>query len=463
MTATQPLLDFDLLTIGLSSELIRLLEMKCESFSEGSVELRFKHVSTSDEFANLLENFQLKPGSHILVSDQMTDISHYEVAQSLASCFKDVKSIFITDQPEKMSLESLKKNGFSEIFFLPHDRGILKSFLQDYRKDAKGGGTRKYKQIKMIDVEPETQLPFRLWAYLPQNKRFLVMNPEGSVSVAKFNKLTSCGIKSVFIEIDEVKEFYRFVAERLASLGKPGPSETERSEILKKNVRNLFQSLLDSSNSKQDFQSGRDLLDQTLGIVQALVEKKLSLDFQTLLIELDEAHSDFYSHSHFVSSIACLLSLGTGIGNPEDLALAGLFHDLGLSRLFDQVSIFDFEKLNEKQKEIYVGHPQRSLNLLKEKKMTVTPIVSEMIEKHHERADGKGFPAGLAGHKIPLEAQLLAYADAFESCLRTAVRAEDKLPKVIHERITSHLVLSPDVTTKIAKLMSSEANKNPDN
>jgi HD-GYP domain-containing protein (c-di-GMP phosphodiesterase class II) len=41
--------------------------------------------------------------------------------------------------------------------------------------------------------------------------------------------------------------------------------------------------------------------------------------------------------------------------------------------------------------------------------------VSEWVLAHHERPDGTGYPAGLAGTAIPLEARILAVADAFEA------------------------------------------------
>ena len=41
--------------------------------------------------------------------------------------------------------------------------------------------------------------------------------------------------------------------------------------------------------------------------------------------------------------------------------------------------------------------------------------VSEIVLAHHERIDGRGYPRGLAGEAIPLEARILAVADAYEA------------------------------------------------
>jgi HD-GYP domain-containing protein (c-di-GMP phosphodiesterase class II) len=143
--------------------------------------------------------------------------------------------------------------------------------------------------------------------------------------------------------------------------------------------------------------------------------------------------------------------MSTGIGQPEDLAIAGLFHDIGVEGMLDDVSIFDMEGLSPEAKEIYMRHPKASLALLKDRRITVTPIISEIIEKHHERMDGKGFPAQLPAHKIPPEAHLLAYADAFEHLTRPRPGQPMMQPLDVHKLIVEKLGLPINLLTLIGK------------
>ena len=58
-----------------------------------------------------------------------------------------------------------------------------------------------------------------------------------------------------------------------------------------------------------------------------------------------------------------------------------------------------------------------------------------IVRHHHERFDGKGYPDGLAGQDIPLEARILAVADAFdamthERAYRKAMSKEDALAEL---------------------------------
>jgi HD-GYP domain-containing protein (c-di-GMP phosphodiesterase class II) len=57
-------------------------------------------------------------------------------------------------------------------------------------------------------------------------------------------------------------------------------------------------------------------------------------------------------------------------------------------------------------------HPEIGARILAGAKLAE---VSEWVLAHHERPDGSGYPAGLAGPAIPLEARILAVADAYEA------------------------------------------------
>jgi HD-GYP domain-containing protein (c-di-GMP phosphodiesterase class II) len=58
-------------------------------------------------------------------------------------------------------------------------------------------------------------------------------------------------------------------------------------------------------------------------------------------------------------------------------------------------------------------HSVIGANMLKE--ITSLEIASELVLRHHERFDGKGYPDGLKGEEIPLGARLIAIADAFDT------------------------------------------------
>jgi HD-GYP domain-containing protein (c-di-GMP phosphodiesterase class II) len=122
------------------------------------------------------------------------------------------------------------------------------------------------------------------------------------------------------------------------------------------------------------------------------------------------------SHSHSVARLATTIGAHLGIRGPAltRVRLAGLLHDAGKLQTPDCVLLkpgqlsrteYDVVKLH-----VITGH-QLLLYL-------GLPDEARWVLHHHERADGTGYPSGLAGKGIPLGARILQVADAFD-CITT--------------------------------------------
>lgn len=444
-------IDFDILMIGFDSALKDKLQSSLD-------EVKLKHLKTSADVEAFLESYELTAGTPVLVSNQIEGMTHFEVGQALSSYFQGLRVVFITQDRSNFEVSNLKKNGFVESYLLPMDQGLLSDFLDEIKRSKPGGCFRKYKAVKLVDVQPGEDLPFEVHLFLPLNKKYVVLTGSGKLSEKKHAVLQQKNINSVFVDSEQLDQFYEFAAEQLLkseSATNDNVSQTEKSEKFQHSIRELFRSILDASTATgDDYQNGRDLLEQSKKVVETYIEKKTGLELKNKLNSLIGEGRDSYSHAQVVSTISCLLSMATGIGQPEDLAIAGLFHDIGIYGPHEDISIFDLEQLSEEDREHYKQHPKRSLNLLKEKKITVTPIVSEIIEKHHERTDGNGYPGKLPAHKVPQEAQLLAYADAFEHLTRQQPGIPTPSPQEVHKIVMEKMGLSPEVTVKIGKFLN---------
>ena len=91
---------------------------------------------------------------------------------------------------------------------------------------------------------------------------------------------------------------------------------------------------------------------------------------------------------------------------------AAVLHDLGKLRIPD--SILDKPgKLNESEWEIVRRHPERGAKMLAG--IAGFERIRAAVAAHHERFDGCGYPAGLVGLDIPIEARLISVADAYDA------------------------------------------------
>ena len=89
-----------------------------------------------------------------------------------------------------------------------------------------------------------------------------------------------------------------------------------------------------------------------------------------------------------------------------------MLHDIGKIGILDGI-LNNPGALTEQEREIIKTHPQLSRNIVAHVQ-SLTPCLPAILH-HHERWDGEGYPSGLKGEMIPLDARILAIADAFDA------------------------------------------------
>jgi len=119
-------------------------------------------------------------------------------------------------------------------------------------------------------------------------------------------------------------------------------------------------------------------------------------------------------HQERVAELAVLIGqrLGLSAFELEGLRLAGAVHDIGKIKI--PISILTKPgRLNEVEFELMRTHPAASYEILKELDMPWP--VADIAHQHHEAWDGSGYPQGLKGDAILLQARILMVADIVES------------------------------------------------
>ena len=111
-------------------------------------------------------------------------------------------------------------------------------------------------------------------------------------------------------------------------------------------------------------------------------------------------------------SRATARELGMGSSEIDALGFAAAIHDVGMTRLNDQL-LRAPRALREDERRELAQHPEMSVEIIRPLEDLGT--VREVILSHHERWDGSGYPNGIAGEDIPLGSRVLAAVDAFES------------------------------------------------
>ena len=135
---------------------------------------------------------------------------------------------------------------------------------------------------------------------------------------------------------------------------------------------------------------------------------------QTLRYTVEVKDSYTRGHSDRVSEYSVLL--GKHLGLPQTdldtLRVGGLFHDIGKIGVPDAI-LQKNGRLDDDEYSQIKQHPNIGIHILSHAKIfqNILPIV----EHHHEKFDGTGYPARLAGNDIPYLARIAAVADSFDA------------------------------------------------
>jgi len=168
---------------------------------------------------------------------------------------------------------------------------------------------------------------------------------------------------------------------------------------------------------EQKAQTGREAFFNMLEDINESYKEleQLFLKMIRVMINALDAKSPWTKgHSERVSLYAEQIAREMQIDSDEikNIRLAGLLHDIGKIGTYDYL-LDKPGRLTPEEYEIVKKHPAQGAAILKDIKQ-LTDIVP-LIEYHHEKIDGTGYPYGMEGEKIPLGAKILHVADSFDS------------------------------------------------
>ena len=149
---------------------------------------------------------------------------------------------------------------------------------------------------------------------------------------------------------------------------------------------------------------------------------------QVLVHALEAKDAYTSGHSARVSryAVKTAVQLGYTGDRLEHIRLGGELHDIGKIGTREDIlnkpgplSPEEFEHIKE-----HSALGERILAPL----LSESPIVLGIVRSHHERVDGAGFPDGLVGDRIPIEARIIAVVDAFDAMTTNRAYRPSRLP-----------------------------------
>jgi HD-GYP domain-containing protein (c-di-GMP phosphodiesterase class II) len=163
------------------------------------------------------------------------------------------------------------------------------------------------------------------------------------------------------------------------------------------------------------------------------------------------------NHQRRVTQIACVIGVEMELSEDRlsNLRMAGILHDLGKIAIPSDL-LAKPGKLTPLEFDLLKTHPQVAYNILKP--IALPGHTAEIILQHHERLNGTGYPRGLKGHEILLEARILGVADVMEAmCSHRPYRAARGMMETLEELSNNKGILyDPAVVKACLKIYGQE-------
>jgi putative two-component system response regulator len=156
-------------------------------------------------------------------------------------------------------------------------------------------------------------------------------------------------------------------------------------------------------------------------------------------VELKDPYTK--GHCDRVARYAVQLARKIGVKDSvlEEIKHGSWLHDCGKIGVPERV-LNHPGRLNEDDMESVMQHPRWGSEVAQQARMSETVI--NIILYHHERFDGQGYPAGLKGENIPLEARIVAIADVFDALYSDRpyrkAYTHDKVISIMQEMTVTH-------------------------
>ena len=289
----------------------------------------------------------------------------------------------------------------------------------------------------MKEYQTKDLLPGMVTAIPVRTKRGqLIINPNVELTRTLISRLEFYGIASVQITenkqttapMEEPKDPAYFPAKSPVSAPSP-VSDASYSQKLKsspefqrfqvdftlrsQDLKNCFDAYLSDGGTVNK----EELLSKTISLVSP---KQTTLDVFDMLHNMRQVNDSTYAHSLNVAIISRIIGKWLHFSNEEldTLTLAGLLHDIGKTKIPDEVLNKD-GKLTDEEFKMIRNHPKYGYDILKSQPLN--SHIKKAALMHHERCDGSGYPMGLTMEEIDDYALIIAIADVYDAM--TAARS----------------------------------------
>lgn len=401
-----------------------------------------------------------------LIDGNLGQDSVQEWTQTLKMSFDKTPLIVFHSSKTPLNYENIKKNGADLLIHFNFDKEFIIELLLElipYEFPDNHIPLSALNTIDCSDLNLDIEVNFDVFMHLPFNKKTILYRKKGAkLDSDKLKKIES-NDQHVYFKKTEKKAFLEYARTSTSLANKDNPiAETERALKSKKLIFEIMAEFFDQHST--NFQAGKIIFERCREIVNEydLLKPHSPHEAFEKVVRYTGQERTFYNEAINLSVFAAMFGhiLALPLDQIESLALAGLLHNIGLCYVDDFDLQMPLSTLPSDQLAIYYAYPEKSVFMIKTKRVPLPQLVSDAIIEHRENQDGTGFPHKLTADKIKPLSRILRVAFEFQTMTalskdqnkRTASRALIDLKEKV---MTAQIPLDLNTVLALSKIAKS--------
>ncbi|MFP5518899.1 MAG: HD-GYP domain-containing protein [Bdellovibrionia bacterium] len=286
-----------------------------------------------------------------------------------------------------------------------------------------------YQSVRLGEFVSDEKILFDIFIHLKLNNKLILYKRGGDrISNEVLKRFHSYHIETVYIKNEDQSKFVEYIAGKAANLIKdkemPLKEKQDKVEAIAKNlVAGFF----------TDTENVEDYLKVSHEVVNQIIEEILQDDdpFKKVFAKLQSQLKNMETHACDVQALSTVMAMVLGYTSEKALAsiaLGSLFHDIGYSKLPKELHNRDENGLTPEEFAKVKEHPQIGVDIINNSMTDFSYETKLIIQQHHERHDGSGYPLGIKGFQMYELSKVVGIANELDNRIRRdSAKPYDKL------------------------------------
>lgn len=290
--------------------------------------------------------------------------------------------------------------------------------------------------IDVASLRVDEAITFEVYLYLPLNEHVIkLLNIAEKIETAFLERFQKRGIRQLHVRNSDHASYMKYIAAKAPAQAPSAPTASAPAAAMPAAIaatpnvpppeppapppvpftppvepEKVMKGLLSSNpeETKKATEEAQKVIDEILAPTE---------DNETAEM-VANAEND---HANSVAVYSVLFAMGIGVKDKvllQDFVTASMLHDIGLSQVPPSVACIPMATMQGNDLIAYQAHAAGTLSVVDELQFKLSPRARLILEQHHEKFNGTGYPKRLEGFRIADNAQILGLAELVDSMCR---------------------------------------------